>query len=95
MNNYENNTCCELMTGVSKARTLSEMQGDAKCMGEQALELAKNIRNQLFGNFEEVEGVMKTDQTCYREVLERHCFNLEELLGALHDIAVRLGSIKE
>ncbi len=94
MNNYENNMpCCEMITGAPKARTLSEMQGDAKCLGEQALELSKNIRNHLFGDSE--EGLMKTDQSCYREVLERHCGTLEELLSTLHDTAVRLGSLKE
>lgn len=95
MNNYETKACCEAeATAPRQSRNLTETMTAAKCMGVEALELANIIGGHLFGNSRQ-EGLNKTDGVCYRDVLEIHCCNLEELLGALHDIAVRLGSIKE
>jgi len=97
MNNYENNMCrCEVTSTTPKqpSSTLAETMAAAKCMGEEAIEFANIISSHLFGNSCE-DGLRKTDGVCCKDVLENHCYTLQELLGTLHDIAVRLGSLKE
>lgn len=93
MNNYENMTpCCEANTIPPQTKTLTEIMGMAKNMGDDALIKIMRIKNHLFG--EGLNGIEKNEAKCYRDAMQEHLKTLDVLNYELECLANLLGCVR-